>query len=737
MNMRPVCVPVIFSLLAFYVRFNSAVEILLPDPKGGVSENASTFYQKYLNIDKQLKSFISKQIKYAIPMFMEASEHINVSSKCVRNVLTLVTGIRNLKFSALSFLDATGKLSDGLFSDNINMFGDFDQCLGTTVHKRNGDLDFRGQYCILTVIPLLTSTKKVLTLGEVLEDFVNVTRNASELMRHYARKAPLMLMMPMKLGLCVPSGCSQQEINQALRYFGKKILVNATTHSCQVEGMIPENVKLRQIIIIGVCCTLGLLGVLGSFVEHFSCGRDGKSKNPFTKILLCFSITSNFQKIMNTKTTETTLSCLHGIRALSLFYVILSHQFLFLAVFNSTRHIGRVATWIQEFFPQIILNGFMTVDVFFLMGGIVNSYIKVKNASEKSTHRSPGYLKMIFFRIWRLYPGLIFCLMMAFSFTARGPLALITKSVFVDTCEKYWWTNMLFINNFVDKYKMCAEQTWYICVDFQLFLLSLYTVDLLISKPKIGIVTNAAMVAIGLIITVVWGRIINAPPVVLFSKVSEEIIDAFTRMFFLPTSHMAPYFTGILLGYFLAKTKNIEIPKIIQVIGWPIAGICLTSMTFVSQKWNSGAEYTPMEAAMYFAFARFIYPLSAAWMILCCATGYGGIINYILCLKMWVPISKLSYVVYLLSPIIQLFYMTNQRTGSDMQDMLLIWQHFGDLVVCCLFGLAAALLMDSPALALQKLLLQPKTKDSGTEEQPKGDNKNGAIKEQIEIRNVN
>ena len=47
----------------------------------------------------------------------------------------------------------------------------------------------------------------------------------------------------------------------------------------------------------------------------------------FAKFLLCFSIITNFPKAITTKRPENNLSCLHGIRALTLFYVILLHQY--------------------------------------------------------------------------------------------------------------------------------------------------------------------------------------------------------------------------------------------------------------------------------------------------------------------------------------------------------------------------------------------------------------------------
>lgn len=46
------------------------------------------------------------------------------------------------------------------------------------------------------------------------------------------------------------------------------------------------------------------------------------------RILLCFSIFTNGQKILNTEQTEGQLMSIHGIRFLSLTWVILGHTYI-------------------------------------------------------------------------------------------------------------------------------------------------------------------------------------------------------------------------------------------------------------------------------------------------------------------------------------------------------------------------------------------------------------------------
>ncbi|XP_039306623.1 O-acyltransferase like protein-like [Solenopsis invicta] len=44
---------------------------------------------------------------------------------------------------------------------------------------------------------------------------------------------------------------------------------------------------------------------------------------------------------------------------------------------------------------------------------------------------------------------------------------------FHETCAKYWWRNLLFINNFFDVDAMCMNWSWYLAVDTQCYVIVL------------------------------------------------------------------------------------------------------------------------------------------------------------------------------------------------------------------------------------------------------------------------
>ena len=52
-----------------------------------------------------------------------------------------------------------------------------------------------------------------------------------------------------------------------------------------------------------------------------------------------------------------------------------------------------------------------------------------------------------------------------------GPFWWVVEDM-EQNCANNWWTNVLYVNNFVKTDEPCIGQTWYLAVDMQLFLVS-------------------------------------------------------------------------------------------------------------------------------------------------------------------------------------------------------------------------------------------------------------------------
>ncbi|XP_022247209.1 O-acyltransferase like protein-like [Limulus polyphemus] len=187
------------------------------------------------------------------------------------------------------------------------------------------------------------------------------------------------------------------------------------------------------------------------------------------KILLCFSVYANGAKILDATPPKGHLGCVHGIRFLSMTWVILGHTYAFGYPFfeNTLEGLKLVDKWTF----QVILQGTFSVDTFFLLSGLLITYLYLKEINKG------GKINWIYFyvhRFWRLTPP--FMLLLAFDAVlwkhlGSGPY-WPEEGMEGTKCSKYWWRNLLYINNMWNATEMCMGWTWYLANDMQFYIIS-------------------------------------------------------------------------------------------------------------------------------------------------------------------------------------------------------------------------------------------------------------------------
>ncbi|XP_055933865.1 uncharacterized protein LOC129963481 isoform X2 [Argiope bruennichi] len=116
---------------------------------------------------------------------------------------------KDLKSFYSFFVDSSAKLSDGLLSGSFSSFGEYDQCLETVVPhaKKKDEIQFLGQYCMVEMtLPLPPKTRRY-RIYDQLEELRNFT--GTEVVKFLTTRAHLMYYFPIKMGACIPSGCTK------------------------------------------------------------------------------------------------------------------------------------------------------------------------------------------------------------------------------------------------------------------------------------------------------------------------------------------------------------------------------------------------------------------------------------------------------------------------------------------------------------------------------------------------
>ena len=120
---------------------------------------------------------------------------------------------------------------------------------------------------------------------------------------------------------------------------------------------------------------------------------------------------------------------------------------------------------------MILINGGNFVQTFFFLSGFLNSILLLTFIEKNQVNYVSVWFKAFFYRLIRFTPVLIFMVLLNATWLYRldnGPFW--DKIVYAErqACRANWWTNILFINNYVGGDLKCMVHTWYISVDLHL-----------------------------------------------------------------------------------------------------------------------------------------------------------------------------------------------------------------------------------------------------------------------------
>ncbi|GIY49817.1 nose resistant to fluoxetine protein 6, partial [Caerostris darwini] len=371
----------------------------------------------------------------------------------------------------------------------------------------------------------------------------------------------------------------------------------------------------------------------------------------------CFCIFTNGEKILNTTSSEGQLPCLHGIRFLSMSWVILCHTYTMLPV--SIRNKTVFADILNHWIFEVVLSGGFAVDSFFVLSGFLVAYLYFKQCSKNG-----GKIPWLYFyvhRYIRLTP--VYMIVLAYfttlyTYSNSGPL---WPDYDVDAnCKTGWWWNLLYISNFQSEKTHCMSWSWYLANDMQFYIISPLLLISLWRWPKIGYSLMGLIFAISFsayfAITYKYDydvtiESIAAKGSVNFQGMMDKFTDFTNKTYTKPYTRISPYLVGILLAYFLHRRKQNDSPKLNTItlsVGWIVA----SSITLACVFGLYNRQQTLIEACFYNSLSRTCFACGIAWVVFVCVADQGGIVNSILSWEVWIPLSRLTYCAYLVHPMV-------------------------------------------------------------------------------------
>eukprot|EP00795_Rhopilema_esculentum_P001639 gene1639-16106_t len=372
---------------------------------------------------------------------------------------------------------------------------------------------------------------------------------------------------------------------------------------------------------------------------------------------------------------------------------------------------------------EAVANAYVSVDTFFLLSGLLVSYLCLKRFDKYdgssflryfSKKFMPQYYLHRFLRLTPSYMYVILFFIFIFPFCGDGPLWFEkSKGMEIQNCKKHWWTNLLYINNFypTSMGNECIGWSWYLANDMQFYLIS-PAILLVMHKLKLP-GTLIISTAICIISFVVTGTIIGVNNLnSLLTGDFQGAQNAQTKEFAdwiysKPYCRIAPYIVGLALGGLIynRKAPGGNAKTLLAFFGWTIATVVALLVIYGPYTYfrDGGRPFTSVENVMYGAFSRFAWSLCVAWVIYACYFGMGGLVNTILSWKAFIPLSRLTYSAYLVHPIVIYVYYGSLERPFHYSDISVVYTHASFLMLTYGSAFLLSIFVEFPASNLEKL----------------------------------
>ena len=290
--------------------------------------------------------------------------------------------------------------------------------------------------------------------------------------------------------------------------------------------------------------------------------------------------------------------------------------------------------------------------------------------------------------------------------------------VFWKPCEDYWWTTLLYINNFHPNEfdKECMKWTWYLANDTQFYIIAPGIIALMMLVQKrcktMAVLYNflliGSMCVISMVITGIIVGVYNIPAltgdyILPNNPRAAQVSMIMNRIYTKPYVRIPPYLIGMFLGYLFHK--EIKPSKKVVVFGWLAAFV--GAMLVVYGPWKvfkaNGSFFTDGENVMYAATHRVVWSCAVAWVIYACHYQYGGFVNTILSWKVFMPLSRLTYNTYLLHLMVMVYFVINRAVPSHYQDSFLVSNVISMTFITYAMAYILSVLVEFPVVHLEKI----------------------------------
>ncbi|XP_043488915.1 nose resistant to fluoxetine protein 6-like [Polistes fuscatus] len=628
----------------------------------------------------------TKELKIrTLPVYaMLANAELLNLTQCGKELIQFREAIDQQLLWSLKIIDASGEPVSGFIYGSNYWLGSRSQC----EDAKNGDL-------LVLSKESLRNNSRYRNIKEEFPPFevkfyvANFRHNST--IQYYI---PLPKQDLMILGMCLPASCSKKQLSILLenvlrkRTLFKGELYSADFSLVEVRDLMDDyrwllsGTFITMMVIVILTFILMIMGTAYDVLiyqerlkKNDNCLQDRENINSLAieelqtindnnkdqlkklkyhsflyKILLAFSAYSNTKMIFNMKSQNTSLLVIHGLRFITMVWIILLHKLFFVKEYVDNKRFALRKS--EELFHQVMSNATFAVDTFLFFSGFLVTYFYVKIEIDKSIRKPINYLNRI--KLYFLVVLKRFIRLSPTNFIVIG-LQQINATLYSKTslfyiiensheiCPKYWWRNILYIQNLFSHQELCLTWSWYLALDMQYFVIITFLLFLSSMYFKVACSLFSFMFTLSIILTGYYVYIYD------YEVVLDKQYSLSRVFYFSPLVRIGPYLVGVIAAYIVVKLNHKLLWKKKSIIlFWILGSLCNLIVIFGLYR----RRVSGLGAVFYTALSRTVWAIGIAWVVIACCTNNGGIVNRILSWKVWIPLSRLTYAVYLINPIL-------------------------------------------------------------------------------------
>lgn len=359
---------------------------------------------------------------------------------------------------------------------------------------------------------------------------------------------------------------------------------------------------------------------------------------------------------------------------------------------------------------QLLFSSRFAVDTFLCISGFL-----VVHVLKRKLHHEPKISEIasiLAFRILRILPLYTMCVgfwMFVAPHLGSGPFWYQWEN-FLEPCRNYWWTNLLFLNNFLPwgspTTDTCFYHSWYLAVDVQLFFI--FAPWLVILYLRNGAFARRVTIILWFVSVVGTAFLAyqNKWSINTFDGTAVALFDI--EGYAKPHVRAQSYLAGMLVAM-MPPTRGLPSRDTVTMT---IAVLGLALMSFITvtgaysrracnfSEWpfinDCGSTWRPEMTFLFTAFSRAIWSICIAIIMHLCLEHRGQAVGLLLSWKLWTPLAHLSFGAYLIHPIVIFVWQLGGREKTTFRLLSFLMDFMSISVLSFVLAAVAALLVEFP-----------------------------------------